>query len=157
MHDPCEPHLAAAKHILRYLKGTLDHGLLLRCASTSNLVVYTDVEWAGCLDTRRFTSGYAVFLGDNLVSWSSKPPIRALRRSTAAWPTAWQRRAGFVSCLWSCTAPYRGPLWTTAITSVPSTSPPTSFSTSVLSILRLIFTLSVSALPLGTFVYSMSR
>jgi hypothetical protein len=33
---------------------------------------------------------------------------RALRRSTASWPTAWQRRAGFVSCLWSCTTPVAG-------------------------------------------------
>jgi hypothetical protein len=82
MHDPCEPHLAAAKRILRYLKGTLDHGLLLRCASTSDLVVYTDAKWAGCLNTRRFTSGYAVFLGDNLVSWSSKPQ-NVISRSSA--------------------------------------------------------------------------
>jgi hypothetical protein len=72
MHDPREPHLTVAKRILRYLQGTLDHGLLLRRASTSGLIVYTDVDWAGCPDTHRSTSGYAVFLGDNLVSWSSK-------------------------------------------------------------------------------------
>jgi hypothetical protein len=72
MHDPCEPHLTVAKCILQFLQGTLDHDLLLRHASTSGLVVYTDVDWAGCPDTRRSTSGYAVFLGDNLVSWSSK-------------------------------------------------------------------------------------
>jgi hypothetical protein len=68
MHDPHEPHLTIAKRILRYLQGTLDHGLLLHRASTSDLVVYTDPDYASCPDTRRSTSGYAVFLGDNLVS-----------------------------------------------------------------------------------------
>jgi hypothetical protein len=82
---------------------------------------------------------------------------RALRRSTTSWPTAWQRHDGFVSCLWSCIAPCRGPLWSTVITSVPSTYPPTPFSTSAPSILRLISTLSASALPSGTFVSSTFR
>jgi hypothetical protein len=60
------------KHILCYLRGTSDFGLLLRCSSSSDLVIYTDADWAGCPDTHRFTSGYAVFLRDNLVSWSAK-------------------------------------------------------------------------------------
>ena len=72
MHDPWEPHLAALKRILRYVRGTLDLGLHIRASSQSDLVVYSDVDWAGCPDTRKSTSGYAVFLGDNLVSWSSK-------------------------------------------------------------------------------------
>ena len=68
MHDPREPHLAALKRILRYVRGTLHLGLLLRPTTSADLVVYTDADWAGCPDTRRSTSGYAVFLGDNLVS-----------------------------------------------------------------------------------------
>ena len=72
MHDPREPHLADLKRILRYVRGTLHLGLLLRPSTSTDLVVYTDAKWAGCLDTRKSTSGYAVFLGDNLVSWSSK-------------------------------------------------------------------------------------
>jgi hypothetical protein len=72
MHDPREPHLAALKQILRYLHGTLALGLTMHRSSPVELVVYTNVDWAGCPDTHRSTSSYAVFLGDNLVSWSSK-------------------------------------------------------------------------------------
>jgi hypothetical protein len=53
--------------------------------------------------------------------------------------------------------PYRGPLWSTATTSAPSTSPPTPFSTSTPNMLRLIFTLSMSALSPGTSVSYTSR
>jgi hypothetical protein len=72
MHDPREPHLTAMKRILHYLRGTPDFGFLLRRSSSSDLVVYTDVDCAGYPGTRRSTSGYAVFLEDNLVSWSAK-------------------------------------------------------------------------------------
>ena len=50
----------------------MDLGLVLHRLPSAELVVYTDADWAGCPDTRRSTSGYAVFLGGNLVSWSSK-------------------------------------------------------------------------------------
>ena len=82
MHDPREPHLAALKRILRYIRGTLHLGLLLRPSTQSDLLVYSDADWAGCPDTRKSTSGYAVFLGDNLVSWSSKRQ-NAVSRSSA--------------------------------------------------------------------------
>jgi len=72
MHDPRETHLAALKRILRYVRGTLHLGLLVRPSAALDLVVYSDADWAGCPDTRKSTSGYAVFLGDNLISWSSK-------------------------------------------------------------------------------------
>nr|ABA96051.1 retrotransposon protein, putative, unclassified [Oryza sativa Japonica Group] len=55
-----------------YVRGTVDYGLHIRCSSTVDLSAYSDADWAGCPDTRKSTSDYAVFLGDNLVSWSSK-------------------------------------------------------------------------------------
>jgi hypothetical protein len=72
MHDPRDSHLTAMKRILRYLRGTPNYGLLLRRSGSTDLTVYTDANWAGCPDTRRSTSDYTVFLGDNLVSWSAK-------------------------------------------------------------------------------------
>jgi hypothetical protein len=84
MHDPREPHLALIKRVLRYIKGTLDYGLKILRSSTSDLVAYSDTDWAGCPDTRRSTSGYAVFFGDNLVSWSSKRQQTVSRSSAEA-------------------------------------------------------------------------
>ncbi|GKD86191.1 ribonuclease H-like domain-containing protein, partial [Tanacetum coccineum] len=72
MHDPREPHFASLKRILRYVRGTLDYGLQLFSSSTTDLVAYSDADWAGCPTTRRSASGYCVFLGNNLLSWSSK-------------------------------------------------------------------------------------
>jgi hypothetical protein len=84
MHDPREPHLTTLKRTLRYLRGTLDFSLLLRRSASMDLVVYTDADWAGCPDTRRSTSSYAVFLGDNLISWSSKRQPVVSRSSAEA-------------------------------------------------------------------------
>ncbi|GJZ49137.1 ribonuclease H-like domain-containing protein [Tanacetum coccineum] len=72
MHDPREPHFSALKRILRYVRGTLDYGLQLFSSSTTDLVAYSDADWAGCPTTWRLTLGYCVFLGNNLLSWSSK-------------------------------------------------------------------------------------
>ena len=78
MHDPREPHFSALKRILRYVRGTLDYGLQLFASSTTSLVAYSDADWAGCPTTRRSTSGYYVFLGNNLLSWFSKCQSRFL-------------------------------------------------------------------------------
>jgi len=84
MHDPREPHLGAMKRILHYLQGTLDLGLHLHRTTPTDLTVYTDADWTGCPDTRKSTSGYALFLGDNLISWSSKRQPTVSRFSAEA-------------------------------------------------------------------------
>jgi len=81
MHDPWEPHLAALKHILQYIRGTLNLGLVLRPSSLSKVVVYSDADWAGYPNTRKSTSSYAMFLGDNLISWCSKRQATVSRSS----------------------------------------------------------------------------
>ena len=72
MHDPRVAYMSSLHRILRYIKGTLDHGLQLYKSSISSLLSYTDADWGGCPDTRRSTSGYCVFLDDNLISRSAK-------------------------------------------------------------------------------------
>ncbi|KAG5057600.1 hypothetical protein JHK82_012582 [Glycine max] len=72
MHAPTNEHMSALKRIIRYLQGTLSHGLHLYKSTIDRLISYIDADWGGCPDTRRSTSGYCVFLGDNLISWSSK-------------------------------------------------------------------------------------
>nr|GFA17078.1 ribonuclease H-like domain-containing protein [Tanacetum cinerariifolium] len=77
-----EPHLSAFKRIFQYIQGTLNYSLQLFSLSTIDLVAYSDADWAGCPTTRRSTSGYCVFLGNNLLSWSVK------RQPTLSWSSA---------------------------------------------------------------------
>nr|GEY92137.1 ribonuclease H-like domain-containing protein [Tanacetum cinerariifolium] len=56
MRDLREPHFAALKRILRYVRGTVDFGLQLYAFATTSLVGYTDADWAGYPSTRRSTS-----------------------------------------------------------------------------------------------------
>ncbi|GKF72942.1 hypothetical protein Tco_0219274 [Tanacetum coccineum] len=69
---PTKKILYAVKRIFRYLKGTIHMGLWYLKDTGMSLTVYSDADYAGCQDTRRSTSGSAQFLGDKLVSWSSK-------------------------------------------------------------------------------------
>ncbi|GJW44808.1 ribonuclease H-like domain-containing protein [Tanacetum coccineum] len=84
MHDPRDLYFSALKRILCYVCGTFDYGLQLHVSSTTQLSAYTDTDWAGCPVTRRSTSGYCVFLGDNLLSWFAKCQVTLSRSSAEA-------------------------------------------------------------------------
>ncbi|GKA93392.1 ribonuclease H-like domain-containing protein [Tanacetum coccineum] len=70
---------------LQYLTFTRpDISYVLFSSSTTDLVAYSDADLAGCPTTRRSTSGYCVFLGNNLLSWSSKRQPTLSRSSAEA-------------------------------------------------------------------------
>ncbi|XP_021972077.1 uncharacterized mitochondrial protein AtMg00810-like [Helianthus annuus] len=84
MHAPKTDHWNALKRIIRYIQGTTSFGLTLGPSTSPQLIAYTDADWAGCPDTRRSTSGYCVYYGDNLISWSSKRQATISRSSAEA-------------------------------------------------------------------------
>ena len=67
-----EAHVLAIKRIFRYLKGMTEFGLWYPKGNQLTLVSYTDANWVGSIDDRKSTSGATLYLGDCLVSWSSK-------------------------------------------------------------------------------------
>nr|GEZ05328.1 uncharacterized mitochondrial protein AtMg00810-like [Tanacetum cinerariifolium] len=69
---PIEKHLKEVKRIFRYLQGTVNMGLWYTKDSGFELTGFLDADYAGCKDTFKSTSGGAQFLGEKLVSWSSK-------------------------------------------------------------------------------------
>ncbi|GJR93366.1 retrovirus-related pol polyprotein from transposon TNT 1-94 [Tanacetum coccineum] len=81
---PTEKHLHAVKRIFRYLRGTVNRGLWYPKDSSITLTAFADADHAGCQDTRHSTSGSMQFLGDRLVSWSSKRQKSAAISSTEA-------------------------------------------------------------------------
>ncbi|GJS51024.1 ribonuclease H-like domain-containing protein [Tanacetum coccineum] len=84
MRGPRETQLAALMRILRYVQGTLEFGLQLYASFGYSHVAYSDVDRVGCPATCRSTSGYCVFFGNNILSWSSKRQHTLLCFSTEA-------------------------------------------------------------------------
>nr|GFB03375.1 uncharacterized mitochondrial protein AtMg00810-like [Tanacetum cinerariifolium] len=71
--QPTEKHLIAVKWIFQYLKDTIHMGLWYPKDTGFELTAFSDSDHAGCLDSRKSTSGGIQFLGgDKLVNWSSK-------------------------------------------------------------------------------------
>ncbi|GKE56953.1 hypothetical protein Tco_1496138 [Tanacetum coccineum] len=84
MVHPTEKHLHTVKRIFWYLKGTVNRGLWYPKDSLISLTAFVDADHAGCQDTRRSTSDSMQFLGDILVSWSSKRQKSTAISSTKA-------------------------------------------------------------------------
>lgn len=82
MHSRWEPHLNLIKRILQYVKGTLDYNLQLHMTPPTSLMAYSDADWAGYSDKQCSTFGYYIYLGDNMVSWSSKHQAKVSHSST---------------------------------------------------------------------------
>ncbi|CAM8888151.1 unnamed protein product [Rhodiola kirilowii] len=82
LHAPTEDHWIAVKRILRYLKGTYDHGIVITPSSNFDLVAYSDADWAGDPENCRSTQGYCVYFGGNIISWSSTKQRSVARSST---------------------------------------------------------------------------
>lgn len=72
MYNPNEEHMNAVRKILHYLKATPSKGILFTPGAGLKIQGYTDADYGGSLVDRRFTTGYCMFLGGNLVSWRSK-------------------------------------------------------------------------------------
>ena len=99
MQRPTTEHQQAVKRIIRYVAGTLDHGLYYpRCPGKAHFVGYSDSDHAGDIDTSKSTSGILFFLGECLVSWQSiKQQVVALSSCEAEYMAA---SAASTQALW---------------------------------------------------------
>ena len=72
MHSPQSTDWVRLKHLLQYLKGTIDYGLHIKRDSDFSLTAYSDADWAGNALDQQSTGGFLVYLGSNLIFSSSK-------------------------------------------------------------------------------------
>ncbi|XP_068650794.1 uncharacterized mitochondrial protein AtMg00810-like [Aristolochia californica] len=80
--DAIEYRQATVKRVLHYLKGIVDYGFFLRSHSSLALHAFVDADYVGNKDNYSSTSAYVIFLGPNLVSWSSKKQSTIARSTT---------------------------------------------------------------------------
>jgi hypothetical protein len=67
-----QEHWVAAKHILRYLRGTITYGLKYASNSEVKLHGFTDSDWVGSVEDRKSTYGLCFSLGSAMISWASR-------------------------------------------------------------------------------------
>ena len=72
LNSPTQEHWTAIKCVLRYLKGTIKHGILYSQEISGECVGYSDADWAGDINDRKSTSGYVFQISGAAVTWRSK-------------------------------------------------------------------------------------
>ena len=82
--DPCPTHWQTLKRVMRYLQATPTHGLDFSRDGIATLQGYSDADWAGDVETRRSTSGYAFMMNNGCISWRSKKQRTVALSSTEA-------------------------------------------------------------------------
>ncbi|RVW82847.1 Retrovirus-related Pol polyprotein from transposon TNT 1-94 [Vitis vinifera] len=87
--NPGMDHWKAAKKVMRYLQGTKDYMLMYRRTNNLEVIGYSNLDYAGCIDSRKSTSGYVFMLASGAVSW------RSAKQTLIATSTM---EAEFVSC-----------------------------------------------------------
>ena len=101
MSKPAELYLQAAKRALRYLKGTINYGILCKKDGAEELLAFTDNDYSGDVEDGRSTSGYVFLMNSGAVSWSlRKQPLVTLSTTEAKFVAAaacacqavWMRR-----------------------------------------------------------------
>ena len=98
---PTKEHWTALKRLLRYLRGTPNHGILYSKDGPNTCIGYTDADWAGDVDDRKSTSGYLFMLCGGAISWRSQKQrcvalstaeAEYIAMATAAQESVWLRR-----------------------------------------------------------------
>lgn len=82
MEKPTDAHVAAVKRVIKYIKKTLNVGLFYFSNTTFEVRCYSDADFAGCVDTRRSTTGFCITLGGSLLSWCSERQALVSRSTT---------------------------------------------------------------------------
>eukprot|EP00253_Pinus_taeda_P002359 PITA_02359 len=72
MVEPKRAHWVAAKHVLRYIQGTMEYGLLHTRGNDIRLSGFIDTDWVGSSVDRKSTSGYCFNIGSGMTSWCSR-------------------------------------------------------------------------------------
>lgn len=84
LHTPTTVHYSIVKGILRYVSGTINFCLRIVQSKSTLVSAFSDADWASCSDDRCSTGGFAVFLGENLISWNAHKQATVSRSSTEA-------------------------------------------------------------------------